>query len=388
MLDNVAGCLYTCGMYRQIRGELSRLIDSERQPVILVLGMRQAGKTTLVKDIVGVQRGVYYNFELLPDRQYWSDQSRHRLEQVAARHKDKIVVIDEVQVMPEATVVIKHLYDSYRTRFVLTGSSELRIRFGVGDSLAGRIHEVRLYPLSLTEINIQNGLKFDINQEWNNYDQNLTELVKYLTYGSMPEIQNLPQERNVEYLRNYTNTLLSKDLLELGGMRKPVQVYRLMQLLAGQIGQLVNFNELAQMTEMSRVSVVRYVGIFEQMGLVVRARPISTNERESISKATKIYFTDLGVRNSLVDNFSWETRTDKGQLLENAVFMGLRRQIDYSKKMAQLGFFRSSHGAEIDIVYKTKDEEKLYEVKLFKLDLRGKKGVELVNFDNAQKFLY
>jgi hypothetical protein len=152
-----------------------------------------------------------------------------------------------------------------------------------------------------------------------------------LTYGSLPNLLNIDTSDYETYLKDYTNTIISKDVLEIAGTRKSTQVFQLAKLLALQVGQLVNFNELSNITELSRMSIYKYIDIFEQMGIIVKARPISTNEREAISKATKIYFTDLGVRNALVDNFSsFNERLDKGQLLENAVFVGIKRNDDYN----------------------------------------------------------
>ena len=120
---------------------------------------------------------------------------------------------------------------------------------------------------------------------------------------------------------------------------------------------------------------------------IIKAKPISTNDREAISKATKIYFTDLGVRNSLINNFEdFDHRTDKGQLLENSVFVGIKKQDDYEGVRSTLGFFRSAFGSEIDIVRKLGSKEYLYEVKVS--DKSNKKNIEMVTLKNAQKFLY
>lgn len=125
------------------------------------------------------------------------------------------------------------------------------------------------------------------------------------------------------------------------------------------------------------------------MGLILIASPISTNERESISKATKIYFTDLGVRNALVNNFDdYQVRADKGQLLENAVFVGIKRQLDYQRTQYQLGFFRSPYKAEIDIVKKHNQTEELFEIKTSTGKRKGLRNVTYISLDTAQKYLY
>jgi len=379
-----------CTMYRELQSCLKLLLNQPKSPIILILGMRQSGKTTLAKNLVENRKHIIFNFDLSSDRLEFVNQTRYDLSLFHKKYNDSIIIIDEVQKEPEATSIIKHLYDNFNMKFILTGSSEVRIRKGMGDSLAGRIHEVKLYPLSLKEIAIQSKLKWEENLEFSNYDQNQENLFKTLLYGSLPNLLNIKLDKYEEYLNDYTNVVFSKDVLEVAGTRKGTQVYLLAKLLALQIGQLVNFNELAVNTEMSRESVYRYIDIFEQMGLIVKAKPISTNKRESISKATKIYFVDLGVRNSLIGNFeNFSNRVDKGQLLENAVFIGIKRKLDYQGNNSLLGFFRSEYGSEIDIVLKKGKSEKLYEIKTGKQKImKRKSGVQLITLDTAQKFLY
>lgn len=374
-------------MFRQLQAPLKNLFYQEKGPIILILGMRQVGKSTIALSLVEKRKYVRFDFDLVSDRLEFVNQNRHDLALFAEKYKDSIVIIDEIQKSSDATLVIKHLYDNFHTKFILTGSSELKIRKGLGDSLAGRVHEVRLYPLSLKEINIQQGLSFENKNEYSNYDINQQNLLKALSFGTLPNLLNIQRDEYETYLNDYTNTIISKDVLEIAGTRKSTQVFLLAKLLALQIGQLVNFNELSLNVGLSRESVYRYIDIFEQMGLIVRAKPISTNEREAITKATKIYFTDLGVRNSLIGNFnSLNQRLDKGQLLENAVFVGIKRSDDYQNIKASLGFFRSVYGSEIDIVKKVDNLEYLFEVKI--TDRGKKKNVKIVTLETAQKYLY
>lgn len=379
-------------MYRQIKAEIENILSSSWKPIILILGPRQTGKTTLAESIVDKNRLIRFNFDLVEDIQQFKSLDRTSLDLFAKNNHGKYVIIDEVQKYPPATGVVKFLYDSYKQsdlKFILTGSSEIKIRRGAGDTLTGRVYEAKLYPLSLSEINIQSGFTFESENEYSNFQENQNQLQKYLIYGSLPSLQNIPLPEYMNFIRGYVNNLFSKDLLEIGNIRKSTQALLLAKLLAQQIGQLVNFNELAVNTELNRETVVRIINIFEQIGLITIASPISTNERESISKAAKIYFIDLGVRNFLVNNFeNCNLRQDKGQLLENAVFVGMKRQLDYKRDFYRLGFFRSPYGKEIDIVKKTDKAEELYEVKFSGKPRRMSPNVTLINFDTAQKYLY
>lgn len=368
-------------MHRTILPQILKGLSLEKPQIVLILGMRQTGKTTLAKTIVTDKDHVFFNFDLAGDKAEFLDQDRHRLRLFAKRNKEKIIVIDEVQKLPESTNVIKHLYDQYDLKFVLTGSSELKLQQGLGDSLAGRLRIFRLYPLSLEEISKQSDKKLD-------YELGQELLFKSLIFGSLPQIMNLKEERYSSYLEDFTDQLLAKDVLEYSQIRKPTQIYSLAKLLAHQIGQLVNFNELSSMLEISRASVYNYVDILAKLSIIVQANPISTNEREAIGKKCKIYFTDLGIRNALLGNFeNFNLRTDRGNLLENAVFIGMKRHLDYSDRPYKIGFFRSPQGAEVDIVVKKEGQEKLYEVKAKQKLLKPKKAISYITLENAQEFL-
>ncbi|MBI5358041.1 ATP-binding protein [Candidatus Amesbacteria bacterium] len=370
-------------MFRQVQADIKKVLESKWKPIILILGARQTGKTTLARSLTDPKDSIRFDFDILDDINRFSSMDRESLHLFAKANQGKYILIDEVQKYPSVTATIKYLYDNFKDedlKFILIGSSEIKIRQGLGDTLTGRVYEVRLYPLSLTEIQIQSGVV-------NNSQDDQLQLRKYLIYGSLPASQNLPLSNYSSFLKEYVNSLLSKDILEFGKIRKSAQIFLLAKLLAGQIGQLVNFNELAINTGLSRETVMRFVDIFEQLGLTYRASPISTNERESIMKATKIYFTDLGIRNALINNFEdINIRSDRGQLLENAVFMGLKRELDYKKDPYQLGFFRSPTGSEIDIVKRANDVCELFEIKSSNRNKKTK-NVVYITPENAVSYL-
>jgi len=278
------------------------------------------------------------------------------------RYRDFVLLVDEVQKSPEAIPIIKHLYDQYRLKFVLTGSSELKIKKGVSDTLAGRLKIFRLYPLSLKEINAQSEASSPKSPV--PYDKAQTLLQKVLVYGSLPAVSNLPPENWAGYLKDFTETLLSKDVLEVATIRNPAKIVHLAKLLAQQVGQLVNVNELSVLTELSRSTIYEYLDILEQLSIIKRSYPLSTNERRAISNKCKVYFTDLGMRNYLVGNFNpLNSRLDGGSLLENFAFLDLARILDYSEQSYSLGFFRAENGSELDIVLRHSGREQLLEVK-------------------------
>lgn len=373
-------------MYRRIANEVQKQLTSGALPVILLLGLRQSGKTTLAKAITQGIPTQTFNFDLVSDRKEFSEQSRHSLALFAKRYADHIIFIDEVQKSPESTDVIKHLVDHYHLRFLLTGSSELKIAKGVGDSLAGRVRTFRLYPLSISEIHAQREKKeMPVPVP---YDAAQSILREILVSGSLPRLQNIPFVDHAAYLRDYTDALLSKDILDIVDIKKSTKIYSLARFLALQIGQLVNVNELALMTELSRATVYQYLDVLEQLALIWRVRPISANARRAIATKCKVYFTDLGVRNALVGDFSpFESRLDRGALLENAVAVGLKRQHEYRNEHVEIGFFRSHSGSEIDLVVKEQGKETLYEVKASPRARSRMPNVQTITLDTAHEFL-
>jgi len=367
-------------VFREIVPRIQYLLSQPKPPVVLLLGLRQTGKTTLAKNLVKDSKHQFFNFDLPSDQQEFLEQNRHSLELFAQRYKDHTIVIDELQKSPAATSLIKHLYDNFDQKFILTGSSELKIRKTTGDTLAGRLNTFYIYPLSLKEILIQSG-KIKENDPLP-YDDSQTLLKRILVYGSLPNLQNIAPDRWDSYLKEFAETLLSKDVLEIAEIRKSNKIYNLAKLLALQIGQLVNVNELSTLLEVPRATIYNYIDVLEQMSLIKRSQPLSTNERQAISTKFKIYFTDLGIRNYLTQNFNpLNLRLDIGQLLENFVFVNFKRTLDYAQKDYKLGFFRSENGSEIDIVLKTAEGEKLFEVKS-KSKTKGR-NVKYITLENA-----
>lgn len=379
--------MYNTVMFRQLAEAIIENLESKKPQITLILGLRQTGKTTLAKTVCKNKKFQLFNFDLVSDQQEFTESNRHSLEDFAQRYKDHIIFIDEVQKLPQATGVVKHLYDQYGIKFILTGSSELKIKEHLSDSLAGRVKQFRLYPLSIREILVQKNIIK--SREEPGYDKAQTVMQKYLVYGSLPNLENIPPENYASYLKDFVDALLSKDVLEISDIKNSTKIYTLAKLLAMQIGQLVNVNELAVLLELNRTTVYNYLDILEQLNIICRAYPLSTNQRQAIGTKFKVYFTDLGMRNILVNNFeTMQSRLDIGALLENAVYMGLKRQLDYKNNVYELGFFRSSTGSEIDIVLRTLGKEYLYEVKSSKRYTRKKGEVKYITQDNAWEFLF
>lgn len=375
-------------MYRTIAASIQQTLKQNHPPIVLIVGLRQTGKSTLAQSLVSSTPVQLFNFDLISDREEFLNQNRHTLAEFARRYAQHTIIIDEVQKCPEATNIIKHLYDQHHLRFLLTGSSELKITKHVGDSLAGRIKQYRLYPLSLKELLIQRGAVSESSSRLT-YDLCQPILSSYLVYGSLPKLENISVADHTSHLFNLSEGLLTTDILELEQIKKSTKIVTLAKLLAQQIGQLVNIQELSTLTELSRVSIYRYLDIFEQLNIICRAYPLSTNNRRAISAKFKVYFTDLGIRNALVNAFNpIQSRLDTGPLLENAVYIGIKRTMEYTIPHAyDLGFFRDRNGSELDIVLRHDGKEQLYEIKSSPKYMNKKGIVTYITMQNAWEYL-
>lgn len=375
-------------MYRSIATSIQQTLQQKHPPIVLIVGLRQTGKSTLAKSLINTSPLQLFNFDLMSDQAEFLNQNRHTLAEFARRYAQYTIIIDEVQKCPEATNIIKHLYDQYHLRFLLTGSSELKITRRIGDSLAGRIKQYRLYPLSIKELLIQRGVLSEPASQIT-FDLCQPILSSYLVYGSLPKLENISIDEYTTHLFSLSEGLLTTDILELEHIKKSTKIVALARLLAQQIGQLVNIAELSILTELSRVSIYRYLDIFEQLNIICRAYPLSTNNRRAISAKFKIYFTDLGIRNALVNAFNpIQSRLDTGPLLENAVYMGIKRTMEYTTPHAyELGFFRDRNGSELDIVLRHNGKEHLYEVKSSPKYMNKKGAVTYITMQNAWEYL-
>ena len=275
------------------------------------------------------------------------------------------IIIDEIHLLDNPGRAVKIIYDQLENiRIIITGSSSFHIKNKTGESLAGRKIDYNIYPLTFSEYLNQKGiiseLNFNIlekvidNQKYKSHDQlykfdlkNVLDNV--LIYGQYPHLVKNPNDE--KYLLNFVDSLIFKDILELNLIEDKKLAKDLLKSLAWQIGNLINYSELAVSLKADQRTIKRYVEIFEQSFILFRLYPYSKNKRDEISKAAKIFFYDTGLRNALIGDFSdLESRTDKGALFENFIVSELIKQDSYSEKNHKFYYWRTKQGSEIDVV--------------------------------------
>lgn len=331
---------------------------------IILLGARQTGKTTILQ-------------KLFPTAQFLSPDneptrvSLERYDQVAYQSlltgKSDIVVIDEIQQLRDPGRCAKIFYDLLpHYQYIFTGSSAYNIKNKTSESLAGRKIDYHLYPLTLSEYTTQLGLNKELTlSPLTNITQNTRqETIKpydhqaifddLLIYGSYPHLIHHPHDEL--YLKNLLDSVIFKDLTDLQLLENRSAALSLLRLLAHQIGQLVNYSEIASRLKIDSRTVRRYITLFEQSYIISVLHPFSQNPRDEIGKSPKIYFHDLGIRNALIGNFSpLQSRQDFGALFENFIVMDLYKYNEYGNINYKFNYWRTKSGSEVDLVLSKSD---------------------------------
>ncbi len=359
--------------YRYLYKTIEKHLSSKAYTIIT--GARQVGKTTLLRQLYKNLRErdetvTYVNLEdkiLLsavnskPDLIFdWVSGTPQKI--IEGRSYKRIyILIDEIQYLSDPSNFLKYIYDEYdiNVKIIATVSSAFYIDKKFTDSLAGRKRLFHLYPLSFNEFlsfKEEEGLNSEIQlmvKEPNYkslYQRSiLSYLNEYLIYGGYPAVvlEKDPEEK--KYLLNeLKDSYLRKDILE-SNVDKETKFLILLQLLSSQTGNLVNKNELGKIIGIDNKTVERYVYILSKCFHIDLINPFYNNIRKELIKMKKIYFNDLGLRNSLINNFELPVmREDKGALFENFIYNQLR--IKYNKN--DIHFWRTADGNEVDFIIK------------------------------------
>ncbi len=357
-----------------------------RGKIIILYGARQVGKTTLAKKLLEEygDKKDYFDCENIYVRQSLEKEDPIILKKVLGN--GKIIVLDEAQKIKNIGVILKLLVDTYpEMQIVATGSSSFDLASQVDEPLTGRALEFILYPFSFREIsNLYRDYELD------------AQLEKILVYGLYPEIVKSSLSESRLLLDNLSNKYLYQDILTFDRVKKSDLMVKLLQFLALQIGQEVSINELATNLQCSRDTVVNYLDILEKSFVIFRLKAYSRNQRKEIVKKQKIYFIDLGIRNSLISRYNdLHVRDDVGALWENFLVSERVKKLQVKNLFYQKYFWRTLTQKEIDYVEEHDDRLDGYEFKWKKKRFSPPKDflayknakIEVINRDNYLDFI-
>lgn len=331
---------------------IKRKIDSvfrkalAEYPVVTIFGPRQSGKTTLAKTVCPE-----FEYVTLEDRET-RDLAKEDYKAFFARHR-RPMIIDEIQRVPEIVSAVQVEVDGNRERngqFILTGSQQPELAAAVDESLAGRTSVLDLLPLSLSEIG-------DVARDMS------TDAL--LLRGFMPELYRT-RKNATDYYRNYFRTYLERDVRRLVNVKDLILFERFVTLLAGRIGQTVNFSSLANETGVSSTTIASWMSVLEASFLIYRLQPHHTNVAKRVVKSPKVYFTDVGLAAYLL-GLEEETQVSRdplrGQLFENLVVMDVRKRFTNRGRDSRMAVYRTEKGFEVDLIVRQGTRVRPIEIK-------------------------
>jgi hypothetical protein len=358
-----------------------------RDKIVILYGARQVGKTTLVKELlkkIDSQDG-YYNCELLQVKQLLERQDVAEIMRVFGG--TKLIVLDEAQKIANIGLILKVLHDTFpEIQIIATGSSSFTLSSQIQEPLTGRALEFVLYPFSYAEMR-------QINRPIDLPGQ----IPAFLRFGLYPEIVGKSESDSIFLLNNLTSKYLFKDVFEFETIKKPDIIVHLLQSLAFQIGCEVSHHELSNLLNVHVKTVQRYLELLEKAFVIYRLKPLSRNLRSEISKKEKIYFYDLGIRNSLINNYNTiELRDDIGSMWENFCIIERLKSLQIQKKSRRVYFWRTHDQKEIDYVeeengkwfgfeFKWNPKAKVKNSSLFQKEYNA--SVTIIHRNNVDAFL-
>jgi len=304
------------------------IFSLENFPVTAILGPRQCGKSTLAKQITSQKDSIYLDLEKPSDLAKLENP-----EWFFNANKDKLICLDEIQRMPDLFPLIRSLVDDWGKNgsFLILGSASRDLLLQSSETLAGRIHYIYLQPFL-----------------WDELDSTTT-LEKYIEKGGFPRsILTESNKASTEWRKSFISTFLERDLL-LWQSFSNTTMRRLWQMLAHLNAQILNYSELGNALGMSSVQIRNYIDLLESTFMVYRLQPYFSNLGKRLIKSPKIYLTDAGITQTLlnINDFNQLTgHPSVGNIWEQIVLMNLKGHFHDS----DFYFYRTNHGAECDIV--------------------------------------
>ena len=333
---------------RTIQSQVQQAIGKWK--IIIVYGPRQVGKTTLVKGIIQDQDHTWYVTGDDPQsRQMFTNPSLQTLREMLSWYK--LLVIDEAQRIQNIGVTLKLIVDNIPdVQVIATGSSSFELANTINEPLTGRTIIFHLYPFSREELR-------------SSYDpiQRISLLESRMIYGMYPEVV-LWSDQN--HLKRIVDSYLYKDILEHQRVKKSDILMKLLQALALQLWSEVSYHELSQIVWVDTATVERYISLLEQSFVIVRLWCLSRNIRNELKKSKKIYFRDIGVRNTIINAMNpLALRNDVGALWENFCVIERLKRNSYHRIYKNTYFWRTLTQQEIDFVEESNMMFDAYEFK-------------------------
>jgi len=320
--------------------------------ITVITGLRRVGKTTAVKQLlkkIKSDNKLYLDLERVENR-YLFNQSNYKDIEMSLQvegidfSKKAYIALDEIQLCPNITSVVKYLYDTYNIKFIVTGSSSFYIRNRFSESLAGRKRIFEMEPLSFAEFLLFSGEHLPVMPAASFSPFNLTFYNKYkrhytnfLQYGGFPEVVLAETEvEKTEYLKDIVNSYIELDIKLLSDFNVSDELYKIILLLVERVGSKLDYTKIGSTIGCNRQKIKEYIHLLEYTYFIRLLSPFTHNRDREIALQQKIYFSDNGLLTALGNK-------NPGALLENMVAVQLARK-------GKLQYYAKKTGQEIDFI--------------------------------------
>lgn len=369
--------------------EIQKHIEKQlfKNKVIILYGARRVGKTFFSKQILKkYKKSKYVNCELIQYKDVLETTNSELLKEFLG--DNKIVVFDEAQHISRIGYTLKIIADTFpEIQIIATCSSSFYLSNQVSEPLTGRFRQYLILPFSFSEIT----QKYDVPTL-------LGKIPNILRFGLYPDVFDAGEQDAKEEIMNIASNYLYKDVLQFEKIRKPNLLLNLLRALAIQVGGEVSYNKLANLLDQNVHTIKRYIDLLEKNFVIFSLKSFSKNPRKEISRGLKIYFYDIGILNSLINNYNPpDLRVDKGGLWENFCIAERLKFNQNNRKFVNSYFIRTYSQQEIDYVEEINGKLSFFEFKYSPkkkakvpneiLSIYKNAEIETINKDNVYKFL-
>ncbi len=330
------------------------LSEKDSRKISIIIGPRQVGKTTLLKQLHEELGGLYVDFDILENVERFDSYTNFLTSIKLAGYDEKkrfYLFLDEFQKFVDLSNILKNIYDHHpNIKIYATGSSSITIKNSIQESLAGRKFLHNLYPLDFEEFLMFKKIDVDRLKLLRDFEGELPkaefkmELEEFMRFGGYPEV--VLNNNKEEILASIFDTFIKRDLVDYLNVKDLLGVKKLIQYIAINNGGKLNITDISQQLNLKRERVVNYLELLEETFILKRIVPFYTNKSKEITKLYKEYFIDPGVRNYFCKNFNQlDIRTDVGFLFETFVLGEIVKNSDFDVK-----YWQDKQKHEVDFI--------------------------------------
>jgi len=346
-------------VHRKVESTILEMLNTFR--IVAINGPRQSGKTTLQKKIAKLRNMKYYTFD---DPDISNTASNDPMGFIGFVSKED-VAIDEVQMIPDVIPAIKMSVDERNRKgmFLLTGSSDMFKNGKIKESLAGRMVSFNLFPLSYAEINNRDINIIDklFSEDFNSFDSDFEtiskeELITAVINGGYPEVYSLPTKAKKAWFDFYIKARITKDIATIENVQLETIAHlsKLLKVLAGQVGSLVNYTSIANSINIADKTVAKYIQLLEALYIIKLVPTYSNNMIKRVTKSPKVHFIDSGLASFLLNVDVKASMIGKneflGNLVETFVYSELIKHQSYANTDVEIYHYRDLRQKEVDFV--------------------------------------